>query len=181
MSKTPYSQRTDLEKVSSNWTKSQGLFARREYSLSIVRAAVTAELAINYAIRQELHIKHKLPIQFVEKQLKLANGIRGKLDRLYLPILEGTPLKRKASDISKSLEILNKQRNNIAHRGEFRKKETAQQQMELAEKEISKLIKIYNPEFTLEKFNPKKTMTREWQLPTGSVVSMPHFPDEGDD
>ena len=103
MSKKPYSERTDIEKVESNWTKTLGLFARKEFSLSIVRAAVTTELALNYVIRQELHHKHGLPLTFVNKHLKWANGIKGKLDRLYVPILEGTKLERKAKDIAKTL------------------------------------------------------------------------------
>ena len=117
-----YSTRSDLEKVTSNWTKTLGLFARREYSVSIVRAAMTAELALNFVIRHELQQRHKLPADFVDRQLKDANGIPGKLDRLYLPIVARTALEAKAKAIAKELKDLNKQRNDIAHRGEFRRK-----------------------------------------------------------
>jgi hypothetical protein len=101
MAKKPYSQRSDLERVASNWEKTLSLFARREYSLSIVRAAVSAELALNYVIRQELHERHTLPLACVDKHLKWENGIKGKLDRLYLPILNRTQLETRAKATAK--------------------------------------------------------------------------------
>ncbi len=91
--KKPYSARSDLDKVISNWTKTLGLFSRGEYSISIIRAATTAELALNFALRNELSVKKKLPIEFVDKQLMDANGLRGKLDRLFVPMFKGTRLK----------------------------------------------------------------------------------------
>ena len=132
----PYSVRSDLDKVTSNWTKSLGLFSRREYSISIIRAATTTELALNYAIRQELNVDKKLPIEFVDKQLLDANGLRNKLDRLFIPMFIGTKFETWAKDLRKEIMKLYKQRNDIAHRGEFRKKETAQVHVELAEKQI---------------------------------------------
>ena len=180
MTKKPYSKRTDIEKVESNWTKTLGLFARKEYSLSIVRAAVTAELALNYAIRYELHDNHGLPLAFIDKQLIWANGITGKLDRLYVPILEGTKLESETKSLAKSIKELNKQRNDIAHRGEFRKKETAQQFVELAEKEINGLMKRYDNDFNLSKFVPTKTYERTMLIPGSGFVQMPRHPEEDD-
>lgn len=178
MTKKPYSKRSDLEKVESNWTKTLGLFARKEYSLSIVRAAVTAELALNYAIRYELHDNHGLPLEFIDKQLMWANGITGKLDRLYVPILDGTKQEAQTREIAKSIKILNKQRNDIAHRGEFRKKETALQFVELAEKEVNTLLKRYEGDFSLSKFVPSKSYSRTVLIPGGGHVTMPWHPEE---
>lgn len=177
MPKKPYSQRSDLERVESNWIKTLGLFARREYSLSIVRAAVTAELALNYVIRQELLGRHRLPSTFVDKHLKWANGIRGKLDRLYLPIVEGTKLEGRAKTTAKALETLNDQRNAIAHRGEFREKQTAQKCLELAEKEITSLITEYDKAFCLQKFDPASTYERVALIPGVGFVQMPRQPE----
>jgi len=177
MPKKPYSKRTDLEKVESNWTKTLGLFSRKEYSLSIVRAAVTAELAINYAIRYELHDNHGVPSTFIDKQLMDANGIANKLDRLYIPILIGTEHEKQTKEIAKSIKTLNKQRNDIAHRGEFRKKETAQQFVELAEKEINVLLKRYNSEVTLTTFIPSKTHSITIPSMNG-FITIPMHPEE---
>lgn len=178
MGRKPYSERSDIEKVEANWTKTLGLFARREYSLSIVRAAVTAELALNYVIRQELHERHKLPLVFVDKHLKWANGIKGKLERLYLPILKGTQLEARARDTATALEKLNAQRNAIAHRGEFREKQTAQEFLEVAEKEITSLVTEYNKTFVLKTFDPAYSYERVMMIPGGPAVQMPWHSEE---
>jgi len=176
--KKPYSVRSDLEKVTSNWTKTLGLFSRREYSISIIRAATTAELALNYAIRQELYVDKELPIEFVDKQLLDANGLRNKLDRLFIPMFIETKFETRAKDLRKEIMKLNKQRNDIAHRGEFRKNETAQEHVELAEKQINNLLKKYDKSFGLEKFDPAKTHTRTVMMPISGVVTMPAHPNE---
>jgi len=178
MTSKPYSQRSDVERVESNWTKTLGLFARREYSLSIVRAAVSAELALNYAIRQELHTRHSLPLPFVDKHLKWANGIKGKLDRLYIPIVNGTKLEARAKATAKALNLLNEERNLIAHRGEFREKQTAQRFLELAEKEITSLVSEYMKPFVLKKFDPSHTYERVMMIPGAGAVQMPWHPDD---
>lgn len=45
--KKPYWERTDLEKVQTQWNKLQGLHLRDESSATIIRAATAAELAAN--------------------------------------------------------------------------------------------------------------------------------------
>ncbi len=176
MTRKAYSQRSDLEKVSSNWTKTLGLFARREYSLSIVRAAVSAELALNFVIRQELHARHGLPSGFVDKHLRLANGIRGKLDRLYLPILKSTRLEVTAKATANALKALNDERNLVAHRGEFREKETAQYFLELAEREITSLVSEYAKTFALEKYNPARVCETAILIPGVGLVQVSQHP-----
>lgn len=181
MTKAPYSKRSDLEKVTANWNKTLGLFARREYSLSILRATVTAELALNYAIRQELHARRALPAGFVDSLLKWANGIDGKIRKLLLPILFGTPTHKRAKDIAKSLKSLNEHRNAIAHRGEFRAKETAQEQPRLARTQILTLVGLYDPSFTLKEFNPRATHEISMMIPGGPMVQMPAHPSSDED
>lgn len=176
-----YSTRSDLEKVTSNWTKTLGLFARREYSVSIVRAAVTAELALNFVIRHELQQRHKLPADFVDRQLKDANGITGKLDRLYLPIVARTALEAKAKAIAKELKDLNKQRNDIAHRGEFRRKPTAESCLTLAEKEITSLVSEYEKTFKLRKFNPAAVHEGTFVTPNGAIMTVSLHPNEDEE
>src|ERR1022692_1350940 len=84
-------ERTDPEKVFTNWNKTLGLFERGEYSLAIVRAAVTMELAANIVVRAELVKKRNLPVDFVDSLLKWSNGLSGKFDKLIYPILKGCP------------------------------------------------------------------------------------------
>jgi hypothetical protein len=49
-----YEDRTDIEKIQSNWKKLSGLYSRREWSGSVVRAATAAEIASNLVVREEL-------------------------------------------------------------------------------------------------------------------------------
>lgn len=172
MSRIPYEQRTDLEKVHANWKKTTGLFARREYSLSIVRAAVTGELALNYAIRHELHVQRSLPIRFVDNLLKWANGIEGKLQKLLLEITAGTQAELPVQQIARSLRALNKQRNAIAHKGEFRNREPAQEQLTRAHAAVQQLVQLYDSTFALAAFDPSRTNEVSRMVPGGSMVQM---------
>lgn len=54
--KKPYSERTDREKLETNWGKTLKLMEREEYSMAIVRAATCAEIATNIVIRTELTV-----------------------------------------------------------------------------------------------------------------------------
>ena len=74
MAKKPYSDRTDLEKVQSQWHKLSGLHTREEWSAAIVRAATAAEIGANYAIRREFAAQSQLSAHFVDSTLRWANG-----------------------------------------------------------------------------------------------------------
>ena len=82
----PYSERTDLEKITSNWKKISGLIGREEWSSAIVRAATAAEIATNLVVREELEVKRGLETDFVDHLLEWANGIQGKYQKLILPV-----------------------------------------------------------------------------------------------
>ena len=176
MSVVPYSQRTDLERVSANWNKTLGLFARGEYSLAIVRAAVTAELALNYAVRQELHIKRALPLEFVDGLLMWANGMEGKIAKLLLPITSGTPTNDHLEPITREIRRLNTERNAIAHRGEFRSSDTSKTHVASAESNIEALILLYDASFKLKAFDPLATHERSVMLPGAGMIQMPMHP-----
>jgi hypothetical protein len=117
MTRKPYDERTDLEKCQSQWWKMTGLHGREESSAAIVRAATAAEIACNYAIRAE--IQGKLRAEVVDRLLRDANGIKGKIDRLLIPLVKGT--KREAAIRTLKLKALadeiNEDRN---HRSSWR-------------------------------------------------------------
>ena len=81
-----YAERSDLEKIQSQWNKLTGLHEREEPSAAIVRAATAAELAASYAVRKEFAKKGDFQQAFVDSLLMWANGLSGKLDRLLIPI-----------------------------------------------------------------------------------------------
>jgi hypothetical protein len=149
--KKPYSERTDLEKIKSNWTKTHGLFKREEYSMAIVRAATAAEIAANLVIRKELEEKRGLDFEFVDNLLIWANGIQGKFDRLILPVTKGTKKHDVFKKVKNKVSELNKERNSIAHSGQFKKESTAIKMVNLAKEVIEKLVGRYEKKFKLQK------------------------------
>ena len=142
--KKPYSLASDDEKVARNWRKAFGLHDRGEYSVAILRCATCLELAVNFAIRQELVIELKLPLQFVDKLLLNANGIHGKYQNLYLPIMaqyeEQDDLKRLWSD---RITKINTERNKVAHQGEFRSRKAAEKVMADTYAALQEIMNLY--------------------------------------
>lgn len=86
MGKPPYDQRTDIERLHSQWTKLTCLHNRNEASAAIVRCAIAAEIAANFAIRTEFSRRSQFDTRIVDGFLTWANGLDGKMNRLILPI-----------------------------------------------------------------------------------------------
>jgi len=147
--KKPYDERTDIEKIHSNWTKTCGLFLRGEHSMAVIRAATTVELAANLVVREELENGQKLPKEFVDHLMKWANGLVGKLDKLIIPITEGTEKGIVFKAVKSQVSDINKQRNGVAHRGEFKIKKTSSRIIEEARTIIQTLVNQYDPQFTI--------------------------------
>ena len=120
--KKPYSQRTDSEKLKANWGKALALFNRSDYSAAIIRAGTCAEIAANIVIRAELIQKRQLESDFVDNLLRWANGVRGKFEKLILPLSENTKRHSFFKKHSKAISKLNEVRNEIAHIGRFASK-----------------------------------------------------------
>lgn len=149
--KKPYSQRTDTEKLESNWRKALGLLQRSEFSMAIVRAGTCAEIAANIVVRAELVQKRQLETTFVDTLLRWANGLQGKFCRIILPILAGTPQQATFRKLQKDIQELNDVRNEIAHTGRFAKKETARKLLFVAHQLCTALIKPYKTGLKLSK------------------------------
>src|SRR5436305_9301680 len=99
-SSKPYNERTDLEKLQSQWTKLSGLHLRDEPSSAIVRCATAAEIAANYAIRTEWAKQTQFDAVIVDQFLRWANGLSLKISRLFVPIFFARPGK---SPVGKAL------------------------------------------------------------------------------
>jgi hypothetical protein len=138
-------ERTDPEKVFANWNKTLGLFERGEYSLAIVRAAVTMELAANIVVRAELVKKRNLPVDFVDSLLKWSNGLSGKFDKLIYPILKGCPNYASFKSLDADWRKTNKERNSVAHSGDFKTKSVAKDILSRARKVVSTMMSDYQP------------------------------------
>lgn len=144
----PYTKRSDLEKIISNWNKTRGLYHRKEYSVAIIRAATTVELAANFVIYEELIKQHDLPEEFVKSLLIWANGIKGKFTNIIFKITD-LERKKRLDKAWKKLKYLNDQRNEVAHGGRFKQKKTAEKCLLIARKAILSIVKEYEVEFDL--------------------------------
>ena len=140
-----------MEKLESNWTKTVGLFNRGEFSISIVRAATTVELAANYAIRKELCRKHTLPKEFIDNLLVWGNGLTGKFTKLIIPVTKGSNRGNVYKQGWKRLKKLNRERNAVPHSGEFKGQTTAIAVLNDAREVIQTLVRPYQPRFKLKK------------------------------
>ena len=147
--KKPYKERTDLERIQSQWGKFRALHTRGEWSAAILRAATGAELAANYAIRKEFSEVSELDGEFVDSLLLWANGIAGKINRLLTPLCKGERKKRIQS-LAKLAARINTKRNAIIHQGEFCNKDEAYSILKDTKEFIQSLIAIYEPDFALK-------------------------------
>lgn len=119
-SKKPYNERTDLEKLQSQWTKLSGLHTRDEPSAAIVRCATAAEIAANYAVRTEWSQKTQFDAAIVDQFLRWANGLPLKVERLFVPVYFATPkTSPTAKALIKSAATINAVRNAVVHQGSF--------------------------------------------------------------
>ena len=147
--KKPYSERTDREKISNNWRKTLALFQKGEYSVSIIRVATTAELATNLVIRAELAQGRNLPPSFVDRLMKWANGLQGKMNMLILPIVKDDSRHKSIKKLAKIIQEVNEERNGVVHRGEFRGRKIARRTLEKVRQIVLALVTLYEPRFDL--------------------------------
>ena len=145
----PYSERSDIEKIKTNWQKTKGLYEREEWSGSIIRAATAFEIAANLVIREELQLRKDLDKDFVDNLLLWANGIYGKFKWLILPISKGSPKYEIFRSAMTKVNEINKERNSIVHSGQFKKESTTKHIIDLSKEVIETLVQQYSAEFNL--------------------------------
>lgn len=156
----PYEIRSDEEKIFDNWTKTLGLLEKGEYSVAVVRAAVALELAMNLAIRAELIQQRQLDSKFVDHLLVWANGLRGKFEKLLMPITKGSGKEKSITALFKRSKSVNDERNSVAHSGYFKSKKVAVRVIEEAHGVISGLLDIYCSNLKLGKTKAEQLTLR---------------------
>src|SRR5215469_4824192 len=114
--KKSYWQTTDAERIQAQWHKLTGLQSREEWSAAIVRTATAAEIAANFAVRQEFESKSSFDSDFVDSLLLWGNGLEGKMNRLLLPLTNGRKRQKTLASVKKDAEVVNNKRNSIVHR-----------------------------------------------------------------
>lgn len=148
-----YEDRTDVEKIQSNWKKLSGLYSRGEWSSSIVRAATAAEIASNLVVREELENIKGIDEPFVSHLMVWANGIQGKFQKLILPAVEGKAYAQTFKQLSNDIGEINRIRNGIVHSGKFADSEPAFQVIEKARTVIQAFVCQYHPGFNLDEIS----------------------------
>ena len=144
-----YEDRTDIEKIQTQWHKLTGLHSRAEWSAAVTRAATSAEIAANLAIRAEFEDKSRFSAAYVNNLLRFANGLDNKMRRLLLPAVSG---KRavKFNGLQKLAEEISAARNKIVHQGDFMDKEESIVIIEKARVFIEQLVDVYYENFVLK-------------------------------
>jgi len=148
--KLPYDERPDLQKVKAQWHKLTGLHSREEWSEAVVRAATAAEIAANFAIREEFARASIFAPEFVDSLLKWSNGLAGKLDHLLIPIIGPSLSQENLARLKKLARTVNDDRNKIVHRGEFRGGPESRATIEAAREFIETLVRRYKSKYRLK-------------------------------
>lgn len=146
---TPYEQRSDIDKIQSQWTKLNGHQNRTDWSAAVVRAATACEIAVNLAIRREFSDRSAFGAEFVDSLLLWSNGLAGKVSKLLLPMLQGEGRQDVIKELCKLADRINGKRNMIAHRGEFCSEQESTELISQCEKFVVGLVKLYQPDFEL--------------------------------
>lgn len=154
--KKEYTLRSDEEKIRAQWVKLTGLHTREEWSAAVVRAATAVELAANLAIRCEFRARSDFDTVFVDKLLVWANGLRGKLDNILLPMLEGQEKRDAIQQLCPLAWPINKKRNDIAHSGFFCSAEEAEEHIGNCKLLVLGIVQQYIPNFDLRKKRRQK-------------------------
>lgn len=161
--KKPYNERSDLEKLQSQWTKLSGLHLRDEPSAAIVRCATAAEIAANYAIRTEWSKQTQFDAVIVDQFLRWANGLSLKISRLFVPIYFARPGKSPVGKaLIKSAEKINSVRNAVVHQGSFSSAEEAGEIIAEAKTFINTIVGLSLPNFDIgAQVSPARESSRE--------------------
>lgn len=163
-SKIQYDDRTDLEKLQSQWNKIGGIFDRgQEWSAAIVRAATSAEIAANVAIRKRFEAESQFSEEFVDSLLVWANGLEGKFRRLIIPAEQDAARKADLSGLKKKAEKLSGKRNAIVHRGAFADRREAKAFVKTAREIVMALVIPWEPTFLLDDEKEPKKLKRQPQ------------------
>ncbi len=148
--KKPYSERSDLERIESQWNKLSGLHTREEWSAAMVRAATAAEIAANLAIRKEFQTRSQFDAELVDEFLRWANGLGGKIQRLLIPLTVTQPYALAIANLRQVAERIGRARNEVVHQGHFCNDQEAKATIDDARHFVETLVKLYEPEFSLK-------------------------------
>ena len=145
-----YQESTDIKRIISSWSKLSKLQSRKSWSLVIIQATATVEIAEDLVIRKELQSRCRLDAVFVNHLLEWANGIVGKMDSLILPLFSRSKQLTRLKMKKRLIEKINEKRNAIIQRCKLCTEREAATVINRAKIVIESFVKIYRPEFNLD-------------------------------
>lgn len=152
----PYDQRTDAEKVETNWIKTRGLFDREDWSMAVVRAAISLELAADLAVYVILRDRYERPK--IRSLLKACSGINKKFKDHILPSVAGTAHEQETRDLFDGASIVSRQRNQICHNGIFLDEADATTLIATTYRVLELFVRRYEPTFWLKPITVSKRL-----------------------
>ena len=157
----PYEQRTDADKIRSQWTKLSGHHSRTDWSAAVVRSVTACEIAVNFAVRQEFTTRSQLSAQFVNGLLLSANGLSGKVTKLLIPLLEGEDKFEAINRLCRHVQPISTKRNAISHQGAFCSETEATALIEQCRQFVEGVMAAYDPLFTLPGATEQQVLAQE--------------------
>jgi hypothetical protein len=79
------------------------------------------------------------------------------MSRLLLPLVKGTDGERTVCGLNVLVDDINHHRNDIVHRGEFSNESQATRMIEQIRKFIERLVRLYEPNFSLRDQDKRPT------------------------
>lgn len=134
----PYLERDTFERATANIRNTTRLFEKREYAMTVVRAATVVELYLDGILQDRLN-------RLLENQRLIAAILRGlkpeEKHSLLMKDLCGFALAEICRDAARDLPAIRQERNDIVHRGTFSKRATAEWAMNVAVSVVRKVNK----------------------------------------
>jgi hypothetical protein len=152
----PYDQRTDAEKVETNWVKTRGLFDREDWSMAVVRAAISLELAADLAVY--VILRNQYERTKIKSLLRACRGINKKFKKYILPSVAGTAHEQEMQDLFDKASEVSGQRNQICHNGTLLNDEEAKTLIATAYGVLEPFVKRYEPGFWLKPIRESKRL-----------------------
>jgi hypothetical protein len=142
----PYVDRTDEEKLQTQWIKANGLLQRRDWSAATVRIATAMEMSANITL-SEVFVRAGRSRRNLKEALKWS--LNGKLSEIEHHV--GEHHRSRIQAVTPRVLATYRKRNRIVHQGEFCDPQETAEHTSTAMSLIQILMPIYRPTFTLSR------------------------------
>lgn len=144
---TDYRDRSDVEKLQTQWIKASGLLKREDWSAAVVRMSTAMELAANLAVIEELTRRpdvtkptpDRVPWLYMENKFETLLNLLPEAQREIV------------ANLKPSVIAAYNKRNDIVHRGEFCAKEEAHLHAATCAQFVPAVVRFRRVDFVLSR------------------------------